>query len=183
MGSGDECVQGVTKQCGRWEPPHVTQSQEPCSNQTSGISGAALVRPIHQAQQSKGTRRLLNQLKSPPNQHSTPVQTTTSIRGRKKQVSKVKETISSLPKAALQRHSASDVKEQIHLETDRDGDKTSEATKRTLALTSDPRVCDASRLSQEERTCALEEAASARALVVTMVYKDGSTQLDPEQVS
>lgn len=89
------------------------------------------------------------------------------------------EIISNIPKAAQKSCSASEVND---LETDKPGDKTSETTKRTLALISDPRVCDTSRLSQEERVCVLEEAVRARALVVTMVYQDGTTQLDPEQV-
>lgn len=74
------------------------------------------------------------------------------------------------------------MKEQIYPETDKPGDMTSETTKPTLALISDPRVCDTSRLSQGDRVCVLEEALRARALVVTMVYQDGTTQLDPEQV-
>lgn len=52
----------------------------------------------------------------------------------------------------------------------------------TTAITSDPRVRDARKLSQEERVRVLEEAGQARALVLTMVYQDGTTQLDPEQV-
>lgn len=52
----------------------------------------------------------------------------------------------------------------------------------TTVMTSDPRVKDAGRISQEERGRILEEASEARALVLTMVYQDGTTQLDPEQV-
>lgn len=184
MSPGVEVAQNVTlrtKQSGKWEPPHVTLPQEPCSNHTSSISGDIKVQLIHQAQQSKGTRRFQNPLKSALNPGKIPVQTNNPLREHKKQDSKV-EIISNTPKAAPQGRSASVMKEQIHLETDRDGDKTSETTKRTLTLTSDPRVCDASRLSQEERMCVLKEAERARALVVTMVYQDGTTQLDPEQV-
>ncbi|KAM4611595.1 DNA polymerase nu [Polymixia lowei] len=49
------------------------------------------------------------------------------------------------------------------------------------AVTSDPTVKDAGKLTPEERLRALEEAGRARALVLTMVYQDGTTQLDPEQ--
>ncbi|XP_061106699.1 DNA polymerase nu [Conger conger] len=49
--------------------------------------------------------------------------------------------------------------------------------------TSDPAVRDVSRLSREERARVLQEAASAPALVLTMVYQDGSTQLCPLQKS
>ncbi|KAL0970169.1 hypothetical protein UPYG_G00238310 [Umbra pygmaea] len=48
-------------------------------------------------------------------------------------------------------------------------------------MTSDPRVKDAGRLSVEERVVVLEEARQASALVLTMVYQDGTTQMDPEQ--
>ncbi|KAJ8008471.1 hypothetical protein DPEC_G00105160 [Dallia pectoralis] len=51
----------------------------------------------------------------------------------------------------------------------------------TTAITSDPRVRDAGKLSGEERGSVLEEAREARALVLTMVYQDGTTQMDPEQ--
>ncbi|KAF7664462.1 hypothetical protein LDENG_00175690 [Lucifuga dentata] len=51
----------------------------------------------------------------------------------------------------------------------------------TTALTSDPRVKDCGKLNAEERVRVLEEAGQAEVLVLTMVYQDGSTQLDPEQ--
>ncbi|XP_067117220.1 DNA polymerase nu [Osmerus mordax] len=53
----------------------------------------------------------------------------------------------------------------------------------TAALTCDPRVKDAGKLGPEERGRVLEEARRARALVLTMVFQDGTTQLDPEQKS
>ncbi|XP_062373188.1 DNA polymerase nu [Sardina pilchardus] len=53
--------------------------------------------------------------------------------------------------------------------------------KPSLALTSDPRVCDVGRLSAGEREQVLEEMRTARALVLTLVLQDGSTQLDMEQ--
>ncbi|XP_031687209.1 uncharacterized protein LOC109896486 [Oncorhynchus kisutch] len=51
----------------------------------------------------------------------------------------------------------------------------------TTAMISDPRVRDAGKLSPEERGRVLEEAGQASALVLTMVYQDGTTQMDPEQ--
>ncbi|XP_064877209.1 DNA polymerase nu [Oncorhynchus nerka] len=51
----------------------------------------------------------------------------------------------------------------------------------TTAMISDPRVRDAGKLSPEERARVLEEAGQASALVLTMVYQDGTTQMDPEQ--
>uniref|UniRef100_UPI0037E9352C DNA polymerase nu n=1 Tax=Semicossyphus pulcher TaxID=241346 RepID=UPI0037E9352C len=51
----------------------------------------------------------------------------------------------------------------------------------TASLTSDPRVKDSGRLNPEEKMQMLEEAGKAKALVLTLVYRDGTTQLDPEQ--
>eukprot|EP00064_Thunnus_orientalis_P018935 superscaffoldBa00004533_g19044 len=53
----------------------------------------------------------------------------------------------------------------------------------TATLTSDPRVKDSGKLSPDEKMRMLEKAEQAKALVLTMVYRDGTTQLDPEQVS
>ncbi|XP_058250136.1 DNA polymerase nu [Hemibagrus wyckioides] len=176
-----ECVQNMTlpaKNSGKWEPPRssqgspqITLPQEPCLNQTFRSNGEAEMQIIHQTQRSEGTRQLLYTLK---NQNNMSLQTTTPLREHMKQKSNV-ETSSNISKAALE------VNKQIHPESDRDVYKTSDTAKRTLALISDPRVCEASRFSQEERMCVLEEAEEARALVATMVYQDGTTQLDPEQ--
>ncbi|XP_074518459.1 DNA polymerase nu [Halichoeres trimaculatus] len=51
----------------------------------------------------------------------------------------------------------------------------------TASLTSDPRVKDSGRMSSEERMQVLAEAEKAKVLVLTLVYQDGTTQLDPEQ--
>ncbi|XP_026209305.1 DNA polymerase nu [Anabas testudineus] len=51
----------------------------------------------------------------------------------------------------------------------------------TTALICDPRIKDSGKLNQVEKMQLLEETRQAEALVLTMVYKDGATQLDPEQ--
>jgi len=51
------------------------------------------------------------------------------------------------------------------------------------SLTADLRVKDAGGMSSEERAQLRRAVGGARATVLTMVYQDGSTQLDPEQVS
>ncbi|XP_047675713.1 DNA polymerase nu [Tachysurus fulvidraco] len=163
---------------GKWEPPlrshgfpQITLSHEPCINQTSYISGEAEVQFIPQAQQSKATRQLLYMQKTTQNQHIMPEQTESNV-----------DISSNIPKSAQQKQSALEPNEQIHVERVMGADKTSEQDhKCTLALISDPRVCDASRLSHQQRTRVLEEAEETRALVATMVYQDGTTQLDPEQ--
>uniref|UniRef100_A0AAQ5Z1Z5 DNA-directed DNA polymerase family A palm domain-containing protein n=1 Tax=Amphiprion ocellaris TaxID=80972 RepID=A0AAQ5Z1Z5_AMPOC len=48
-------------------------------------------------------------------------------------------------------------------------------------LTSDSRVKDSGKLNPEEKMQMLEKARQAKVLVLTMVYRDGTTQLDPEQ--
>lgn len=53
----------------------------------------------------------------------------------------------------------------------------------TAALTSDTRVKDSGKLNNIEKLQLLEEAQTAAALVLTLVYQDGTTQLDPEQAS
>ncbi|XP_029931586.1 DNA polymerase nu [Myripristis murdjan] len=51
----------------------------------------------------------------------------------------------------------------------------------TAAMTFDPRIKDAGKLDPEERMQVLEEMRQASVLVLTMVYQDGTTQLNPEQ--
>ncbi|XP_055085223.1 DNA polymerase nu [Periophthalmus magnuspinnatus] len=51
----------------------------------------------------------------------------------------------------------------------------------TSSLTSDPRVKDASRISKDAMHSIVKKAQQSKALVLTMVFRDGTTQLDPEQ--
>lgn len=78
------------------------------------------------------------------------------------------------------------IKCPITLHGDPDGGKThnqSKPSNHTTSLTSDCRVKDCGMLSPEEQKEILEKAKEAKALVLTLVYRDGTTQLDPEQVS
>lgn len=78
------------------------------------------------------------------------------------------------------------IKCPITLHGDPDGSKTQNQSKpsnHTTSLTSDRRVKDCGMLSPEEQKEILEKAKEAKALVLTLVYRDGTTQLDPEQVS
>lgn len=59
----------------------------------------------------------------------------------------------------------------------------SKANYLTTTLTSDPRVKDCGKLNSDEKMEILESSRRAKALVLTLVYQDGTTQLDPEQVS
>ncbi|KAM9335552.1 DNA polymerase nu [Symphorus nematophorus] len=53
----------------------------------------------------------------------------------------------------------------------------------SVTLTSDPRVKDSGKMNPDGKMQMLEKARNAKALVLTLLYKDGTTQLDPEQVS
>ncbi|XP_051984660.1 DNA polymerase nu [Xyrauchen texanus] len=79
--------------------------------------------------------------------------------------------------------SGSSTSNQMASETDRKGEMTAGTSIASFSLTTDSRVCDTGRLSQEERECMLEETRRAKAIIVTMVYQDGTIQLDPEQRS
>ncbi|KAG7241560.1 hypothetical protein INR49_025480, partial [Caranx melampygus] len=57
----------------------------------------------------------------------------------------------------------------------------SKAAYPTESLTSDPRVKDSGKLNTDEKVQMLKKAGQAKALVLTMVYQDGTTQLNPEQ--
>ncbi|XP_071315801.1 uncharacterized protein [Trachinotus anak] len=61
------------------------------------------------------------------------------------------------------------------------GEPQSKAEYLTETLTSDPRVKDSGKLNAEEKVQMLEKAGRAKTLVLTLVYQDGTTQLDPEQ--
>ncbi|MGH0135596.1 UNVERIFIED_CONTAM: hypothetical protein FKN15_058271 [Acipenser sinensis] len=50
-----------------------------------------------------------------------------------------------------------------------------------LTVGSDAHICDAANLNAGERSRVLEEAAQAAAIVLTMVYQDGTSQLSTEQ--
>lgn len=78
------------------------------------------------------------------------------------------------------------IKCSITLHGDPDGGKThnqSKPSNHTTSLTSDCRVKDCGMLNPEEQKEILEKAKEAKALVLTLVYRDGTTQLGPEQVS
>lgn len=49
-------------------------------------------------------------------------------------------------------------------------------------LTSDSRVKDSGQLTPEEKLQILEETEGAKVVLLTLVFRDGTTQLDPEQV-
>ncbi|XP_061566157.1 DNA polymerase nu [Cololabis saira] len=57
----------------------------------------------------------------------------------------------------------------------------SKTSSQPLALTSDARVKDSVKLNLEERMQMLEKAVQSKVLVLTMVFADGTTQLNQEQ--
>lgn len=72
------------------------------------------------------------------------------------------------------------------LHEDIDGGKTpnkSKASHSHAFLTSDPRVKDCGLLNKEEQNEMLEKAKGAKAVMLTLVSRDGTSLLDQEQVS
>ncbi|KAM8900468.1 LOW QUALITY PROTEIN: DNA polymerase nu [Spinachia spinachia] len=57
----------------------------------------------------------------------------------------------------------------------------SKAGSLTSTLTSDPRVKDSGKMNPDEKLQTLERAKKAEALLLTLVYRDGTTQFDTEQ--
>lgn len=59
----------------------------------------------------------------------------------------------------------------------------SKAGSHPTSLTFDGRIKDTGRLNPEERVQMLKQAGQAEVVVLTMMFQDGATQLDREQVS
>lgn len=64
-----------------------------------------------------------------------------------------------------------------------DGGKSQNQSYSSAFLTSDPRVKDCGMLNKEEQNALLQKAKAAKAVMLTVVYRDGTSLLDPEQVS
>ncbi|XP_076829841.1 DNA polymerase nu isoform X2 [Brachyhypopomus gauderio] len=183
------------KRPAKWEPPRPALGSS--SSQSQGLwpkhtvstlqfsssSSSSEVQVCHHTQQSGSTRQPLNPVKCARSWEKRPVECAPPRREREKQEHST-QFHADIPTPSKQRRFASEVKDsQLNLDKNTEGDMTSATSKLTLALTSDPRICDVSRLSREEGTCMLEEAGRAGALVATMVYLDGTTQMDPVQKS
>lgn len=72
------------------------------------------------------------------------------------------------------------------LHKDTDLGKTQNQTKAfhsSAFLTSDPRVKDCGILNKDEQNAVLQNTKRAKAVMLTLVYRDGCSLLDPEQVS
>lgn len=144
----------------RWEPPLLSkETLKKPPFYSSPVNKGTKVQIFHQAQHSDVTGQIL----TPPRGargRTTTSKTCPPLKDMKQQ-----------PKVGV-----TELKEK-------ERDESSEKTRPVLALASDPRVCHPDNLSDEERAALLNEALKARALVVTMLYQDGTTQLDAEQVN
>ncbi|XP_051756635.1 uncharacterized protein LOC127516243 isoform X1 [Ctenopharyngodon idella] len=172
-------VKSFLKHIGKWEPsgplqeaPKITSSQELCKN--------TLRNPTVLHAKVKGSVQLLKQPKAPRpgvkrQRHPLRRQKESKSQGCNKP-NNFKHLKPSDPSL-----SGSKISYQMSSETDRKEDGNTTTFRGAFSLISDPRVCDTGRLSQEDREFMLEEVGKAKALVVTMVYQDGTIQLDPEQ--
>ncbi|KAJ8382231.1 hypothetical protein SKAU_G00030090 [Synaphobranchus kaupii] len=142
-----------SKRLGRWEPPRPSQER------SRGVPGVRVSEAMEVRKEGLNTHRTVSET------HCLPRQQPTHLGGG-----------AELPKPLKQKGVGRSGRGQ---ETHR----REEGQDSSSALTSDPAVRDASRLSREERALVLQQAAEAPALVLTMVYQDGSTQLCPKQKS
>ncbi|XP_066537770.1 DNA polymerase nu isoform X2 [Hoplias malabaricus] len=191
---GEGCVLqtvSFTKKPGKWKPLHEvsikTISQETCVKQTVSMPRISNPLPLPSTSHPHTIHPYKTQDTQPFNQqkelqsiNKRPVPTVDFQIELKKQ-GQNESSHSDVPRSSKKKCSASEKNDQMYLEGDKGADVTSASSKLTLALTSDVRICDASRLPREERVRVLEEAGRARALVISMVYENGTTQLDPEQ--
>ncbi|XP_056318778.1 DNA polymerase nu [Danio aesculapii] len=167
-------VTSFSKHAGRWEPPGLSQKAM-CKKTFRNARFPTQL--LHQVKVN-GSMRMLKQRKAPQpmvkrQRHLLrPQKVSKNKKGRKLN----KSTKTSDPNLSGCKESS-----QILSETDRKEDGTTTTSKGAFSLISDPMVCDTGRVSQEKRECILEETEKAKAFVVTMVYQDGTTQLDPEQ--
>ncbi|XP_065104594.1 DNA polymerase nu [Paramisgurnus dabryanus] len=158
------------------EAPKITSSPENLICTATSTSSK-----VQQATVKKGPKRLLKQ----PNAPQCDVKRLRHpFRSQKESSEGLNESNhSEASKPSERSHTGSPPVIPLLSEMDRKEEMTTATSKGSFNFASDPRVCDTGRLSQEERKCMLEEAGRAKAVVVTMVYQDGTIQLDPEQRS
>ncbi|XP_073716027.1 DNA polymerase nu isoform X1 [Misgurnus anguillicaudatus] len=165
------------------EPPHRRPSQEApkitSSSENLILTATSTSSKVQQATVKKGSKRLLKQPKAPQLDIKRP------RHPFRPQIESSQELNESNHSEASKPSEPSHTESIISLpsKTDKKEEMTTSTCKGTFSFVSDPRVCDTGRLSQEEQKWMLEEAGRAKALVVTMVYQDGTIQLDPEQRS
>ncbi|XP_057219372.1 DNA polymerase nu [Triplophysa rosa] len=183
-------VNSSTKHSSKWKPPGPSQearkttlSPEKSSRTLRNLSltaspASSKVQLSHKAAVKQGAVQPLKKTKAPRCEVKRPRH---PLRPQRESSQEWKESnLSEAPRPSEASRIGSNT---LPSETDRNEELTTATSKGAFSLTSDPRVCDTGRLSQDERERVCEEAGRAKALVVTMVYQDGTIQLDPEQAS
>lgn len=172
----------LTRRHPKWEAPHPSQEKE------QGVSelkraGSTTCNPEHSAEPPQTEAGLSHKtgIISGTHEDSHGPKQTPQIRQRK-----TKERCKPLKHKGGKHGSDQEIDEPKITHAEAGGPEPSNQSKAgslTATLTSDPRVKDSGKMNLDEKTQTLERAKKAEALVLTLVYRDGTTQFDPEQVS
>lgn len=171
----------ITRRPPKWEPPHSSQ-EKPREGRVSEWKGArepwGKASPSHETTVLSGARIELDasrqtqqnwqsKMEEPSRESSEKVSRHTPLCKLKRALC-VTEPVTSGSKSFHEANTSEPLTQ-------------SRAGCLTASLTSDSRVKDCGKLNPDEKVQMLEMAVEAN-VVLTMVYQDGSTQLDPEQV-
>nr|XP_040039007.1 DNA polymerase nu [Gasterosteus aculeatus aculeatus] len=170
----------LTRRHPKWEAPHPSQEKE------QGVSelkraGSTTCNPEHSAEPPQTEAGLSHKtgIISGTHEDSHGPKQTPQIRQRK-----TKERCKPLKHKGGKHGSDQEIDEPKITHAEAGGPEPSNQSKAgslTATLTSDPRVKDSGKMNLDEKTQTLERAKKAEALVLTLVYRDGTTQFDPEQ--
>ncbi|XP_030635176.1 DNA polymerase nu [Chanos chanos] len=179
------------RSCSQWEPPRPSHGAPKILWECRGRAGGNC-RPPEPSPALPVTPRVKGQIPAPPaggkgarpTKHAQRPDKPSSCGPPQERGQRAKGKTSEGPELLKQDlRSGSTLREHKASNAQRPEERNQTTRKPSPALTFDPRVWDTGRLSEQERGRVLEEAGLARVWVITMVYQDGTTQLDPEQKS
>ncbi|XP_070849889.1 DNA polymerase nu [Chaetodon trifascialis] len=182
----------LARSCPRWEPPHCSQEKAGEANELKRAKTSIpefLTKPPELQTQvipSHKTGIALEVCKVPYDPKQTRQMQPSKMEERRHESATNTQTPSSVTCQPLQHKKARrrpDQGTKISHGGANGGEPQSQSKAGclTATLTSDPRVKDSGKLNPEEKMHMLERAEKAEVLVLTLVYQDGTTQLDPEQ--
>ncbi|KAJ4948333.1 hypothetical protein JOQ06_019868 [Pogonophryne albipinna] len=175
-----------TKGPPKWEPPQYSQEKAGKEGVNELERASTSIRePETEASSSHTTGNVLEVDKDTHALKKTRQIRQTKVAERCREIARIasKPTPASVPGKELKHKRAKPNGPKIsHDEADgNEPQNQSKASCLTATLTSDPRVKDSGKMNQVERMQMLEEAGKSETLVLILVYRDGTTQLDPEQ--